>query len=356
MSRRRSKFTSPQHVKDTVTAAYSTTYNTRNLEEPLYTPFHDTMDKLTDFPTPLGGTISVRQQHNLLCSKEVVNLGDLPAQEAKEVHPDGYSDNEPEDGVGACVAKRRRLNTSESSRRIVPVRSVRDALRSYQTLSAKVPSGSKTAGRQAGPGNISARTMTTVPGGRDTFPDIVICHTCVVDMEKPEDTDALVAWNARLGKKVSHQCFPAIAEIKRAPSRALRGTDFDTIRDRLLDDAITDLSFYMSIYFSHDRYAKSVIGIAGAGAWWQWRQFKRAEIPPPRFWDEEERGLSPSPEEEVWRDMQYKISDKFSTAPKTYLGTEESDLQWDKLQRLALIRILETHRTDYPWSIPDTSN
>ncbi len=95
MSRRRSKFTSPQHVKDTVTAAYSTTYNTRNLEEPLYTPFRDTMDKLTDFPTPLGGTISVRQQHNLLCSKEVVNLGDLPAQEAKEVHPDGYSDNEP---------------------------------------------------------------------------------------------------------------------------------------------------------------------------------------------------------------------------------------------------------------------
>ncbi|KAA1474774.1 hypothetical protein DENSPDRAFT_883046 [Dentipellis sp. KUC8613] len=122
MSSRRKEFTSPQYVKDAITAAYSTTYNPRNVEEPFYTPFCETMSKLAELsPDPLGGTLSV-------------NLEELPEDEARNVHPDGYSDDEDQGGIGARVAKRRRLNVIESPEGAVPVHLVQNALVSFRNL------------------------------------------------------------------------------------------------------------------------------------------------------------------------------------------------------------------------------
>ncbi|TFY50947.1 hypothetical protein EVG20_g11240 [Dentipellis fragilis] len=419
--RKRNKFTSPQHVKDTVTGAYSTTYNPRNLEEPLYTPFRDTMDKVIQF-TPPSGSLSARQQHNLWRAKEVVDIDYLPMQEAKAVYPDGYSDDEDSEcGIGARVAKRRRLGEALAQ-------SVQRALASFETLSgppkttglevltdlvgltglkdlkdlagltgltglknptslaslADLASLAGLAGLatslaclksltgltglaglagpaylaclaltvlkfdQDSPVNISTVTAATIPGGRDSLPDVVICHTCVVDMEEPTDPNAHIAWEARLGKKVSHQCIPAIAEIKRAPSRAFRGDKLSVARSQALRTAITDVAYCLSVQFERDPYAQLLIAIVAAGAWWQWRTFKRAEVPPTRFWDE--KAVSPplSQEEKYWRSLEYKILTKFSKAPITYLGTMQSDQEWDKLQQTALIPILEAHASHYP--------
>ncbi|KAA1474773.1 hypothetical protein DENSPDRAFT_841401 [Dentipellis sp. KUC8613] len=194
-------------------------------------------------------------------------------------------------------------------------------------------------------GNISATTAATVPGGEVSLPDVVLCHTRVINMKKPSDPDALVAWEARLGNKVAHQCFPVIGEIKRAPSRPLRGRKHELQRDRNLFDAVDDLVYYMSVNFNHDPHAKSVIGIVAAGAWWKWRRIKRSEVPPPSFWDEDE---PVSAEENRWRNMKYKVSTKYLTAPVNYLGTKQSDQEWDKLRRTALAQILKAHETDYP--------
>lgn len=189
--------------------------------------------------------------------------------------------------------------------------------------------------------NVSVTSAATVAntGGQDNFPDLVVCHTCVVEMEEPTDADAHFAWEARLGQRVSHQCFPVVVELKRGPSRPLRSGKFVEERERLLAEAETDLSYYLAVHFERDPDAQSVIAISGTGAWWRWAKFDRKEAPPLHLFSD-----TSSPK---LLHMQRTMKRKFQKAPPRYLGTRDSDNAFNNLRRNALIPILEAHPAHY---------
>ncbi len=132
--------------------------------------------------------------------------------------------------------------------------------------------------------NVSLTSVATVAnsGGKDNFPDVVVSHTCVREMAEPKSPEARFAWEARLGQKVTHQCFPIIVELKRAPSRPLRDGKFTGEVARLLGAAETQLCYYIAVQLERDPYAPSVIAISGSGGWWRWA------AAPLEFWSAQE--------------------------------------------------------------------
>ncbi len=177
----------------------------------------------------------------------------------------------------------------------------------------------------------------------DRFPDIMLSHIQVVPWadEPPLDSPAYESWACRMGARAFHQCFPIIGELKRAPPRAARGELRDRSILKLLQEAIKDLTTYISVYFDDDPDAQSVIGICGAGPWWKWVELQREDATP--YANIEGRSLS-SP---VMVEAILKLEQKFTERDLVYLGKPESDQQWTAV-RAALIPILNAHADHYP--------
>ncbi|KAI0719182.1 hypothetical protein C8T65DRAFT_637113 [Cerioporus squamosus] len=416
-------FVTPTHVKDLVASTWSSYYNPRNLESDGYTCFMDSMAKLVKkIFTRAGGTLAVRQQHNLWLTKEAVNPLKLPKDEGEAAFPDGYSDTEEVhageprrsirlksqkaavDSDLAAKVKRRLeeynktfqrgvasgsghgadheivdqeddaqaadpydgTNTNHqgddgpgeasSSRHVVGQADIGHAAEEHpgNQQTAEHDSEDPDLGEDiAGDfGNVSMETRATVPNskGQDNFPDATISHTCVMQMEDPGDPDARFAWDARLHRKVIHQCFLAVVELKRNPSRCLRDEALERERQRLLELAEAELLYYIATQLHRDKQASAIIAISGAGMWWRWAQFSRAEAVPLRFWTE-----APILTRKEENDYKYQVTQmvkKFHSAPINYIGTEKSDAEWTKLRKDALIPILEAHTVDYPTSVP----
>lgn len=201
-------------------------------------------------------------------------------------------------------------------------------------------------------GDMSIATIQTVPDGTatETEPDGVVCHICVVNVEEPpDDSDARFAWDRRHGMKTNHVCFPAMLELKRGPSRCLRGGGLSRMRQQLLAAAEDDLQLYCSLQFARDQHASEVVTISGAGGWWRWVKFTRKEIPPyPLLKSFREQELDEISEEQYFEKYSSSFIKKFSAAAIHYLGSKESDAEWIRLREEGLIPVLEAHRTDYP--------
>ncbi len=198
--------------------------------------------------------------------------------------------------------------------------------------------------------DVSMTSVATVPNkrGKDNFPDVVVSHTCVRQMAKPTSPEARFAWEARLGQKVSHQCFPIIVELKRAPSRPLRDKVFAAELERLLGSAESELCFYIAVQLERDPHAPSVVAISGSGGWWRWAEFKREEAAPLELWAAEESNRLPS--EEHYQ-LYYKMTAKFLLQPIKHIGTADSDGELNALRQNALIPILEAHATCYKTAV-----
>ncbi|TFY70260.1 hypothetical protein EVG20_g2732 [Dentipellis fragilis] len=341
-------YTSPDYVKDGVTSAYSTQFNSRNLEQPWYSPISDTLHSLVN-PSPfpdknLKGTMNAREQYNLWIPKEDFDLARLGKLEAEARFPDEVP----------LRRSARREATAESVPQTDPSGAVQEQLTAFKNF--RNAAAQNTAADRDSGGDISIVTAATVPNhtAKNAFPDVVLCHTCSVKTMRPSKKDVCVAWDHRLGQKTSHQCFPIIVEVKRGPSRCLRDNALKASKTKLLLEAESDLIYYMSILFQRDPNASSVIAIPFAGGWWRWVQFDRADIPPPAFFAKP-RHISAEAE------AIYVLKDgaalrKFATRPTYYLGQTASDKEWARLRQDALLPILEAHATNHSTSGPNADN
>ncbi|KAI0071206.1 hypothetical protein K474DRAFT_661294 [Panus rudis PR-1116 ss-1] len=189
--------------------------------------------------------------------------------------------------------------------------------------------------------DVSTETNATVPDkkARDNFPDIMLSHIQTVERPMPDPNLGLHynGWLRRLGARAFHRCFPLIGELKNAPPRGLQGVEYINARKKLLSAAADDLVVYLSMHFVSDPHASTVIGLVGAGGWWQWAEIRREDAV-------EYSDLAHS--EEVVKGRQ-KISNRFDNRPVVWLGTQQSDQQWILL-RAKVINILNFHHFQYP--------
>lgn len=203
-------------------------------------------------------------------------------------------------------------------------------------------------------GDMSIASIQTVPEGKvtKTEPDGVVCHICVIDIREPpngSDADARFAWDKRHGRKTNHMCFPAMMELKRSPSRCLRGAALLFYTTQLLAEAEDELQLYCSLQFARDGRASEVVTISGAGGWWRWVKFTRDEIPPyHQLQDYRQDQLDPVASEQYFHKYVVSYTQRFKRAKLRYMGSKESDAEWTRLRQNGLIPILEAHRTDYP--------
>lgn len=86
-------YSTPLHVRHLIASAYSTRFNSRNLEVDHYTGYDDSLSELVRFSIP-DGTLAARQQHNFWLTKEIVDLHELSRTDADAAYHDGYSDVE----------------------------------------------------------------------------------------------------------------------------------------------------------------------------------------------------------------------------------------------------------------------
>lgn len=186
----------------------------------------------------------------------------------------------------------------------------------------------------------STTTMGTVPDGQgqDMFPDFLLCHSYAVEVDQPDDENALFGWERRARCKVQHQCFPLIMEMKGCPARTLRGDELETSLNRLLADAAEEVHDYVQAYFSRDVCAKSVIAMVAAGPYWKWVLVERNEVgrKVPRL------GLPVSTRADD-RVLHSTFLRKLRKAPIFILSTNASDKELTRLRNDALIPLIEDH-------------
>ncbi|CDO76168.1 hypothetical protein BN946_scf185034.g1 [Trametes cinnabarina] len=162
----------------------------------------------------------------------------------------------------------------------------------------------------------STVTAATVPDdkGRESFPDLLLCHTHSAELKKPADKDKIFSCNCRMKLEVVHHCFPGILEIKGGPSRSLRGSTLTARTKNALRGAEDEPYDYVRVCFEGDLCADSAIVISAAGLYWRWIGVELHQV---------------------------------EGAPIWISGSDASDEQLNKLRDEALIPILETHAT-YP--------
>ncbi len=86
-------YTTLPRVSHLITAAYGTKTNPRNIENPNYAPYKDSLSDLVNFPVP-GGSLSAQQQYNFWLTKATLDKRGLSKREADAAYTDGYSDAE----------------------------------------------------------------------------------------------------------------------------------------------------------------------------------------------------------------------------------------------------------------------
>ncbi|KAI0793566.1 hypothetical protein C8Q74DRAFT_1243143 [Fomes fomentarius] len=404
-------YTTSPRISHLVTAAYGTKTNSRNIENPNYAPYKDSLSDLVDFPVP-DGSLAAQQQYNIWLTKETLDLHGLSRRAADAAYTDGYSDAEqtppreprrskrlvvlnPNPTTQGQVAKKvpTKRKKAEPDPESTAVQKALEAYNAFQNEPAPPtprfnfllpadghgqpaqdinegseqsnpnPHGSEQPAHGDGDhsqhlnadeaeedeyadADVSMSSVATVPNkrGKDNFPDVVVSHTCVRKMDEPTHADARFAWEARLGQKVTHQCFPVIVELKRAPSRPLRGNVFTAELARFLVSAEAELCYYVAIQLERDPHAPSVIAISGSGGWWRWAEFKRAEAAPLEFWAAQKDNKS-LPQDLLH--LYTTMTNKFLEQPIRHLGTADSDDELNALRQNALIPILEAHSTCY---------
>ena len=167
-------------------------------------------------------------------------------------------------------------------------------------------------------------------------------------MPEPEDEESRHSWFYRQMMKIGHGCTPIIGEIKRAPPRPLRGAEFFDELNSRLEAAETDLVWYLAVHYERDPHAQSVIAYSASGSWWRWAQFSRAEVPPFKLAYLLDQGLHDDDDLAEYNKYYRAIRAKFAASRVFYLGTKESDEEWNRLRRDALIPILEAPWHDNP--------
>ncbi|PIL34858.1 hypothetical protein GSI_02645 [Ganoderma sinense ZZ0214-1] len=164
---------------------------------------------------------------------------------------------------------------------------------------------------------------------------------------RPEDGKAVFGWERRARCKIWHQCFPLIMEIKRGPSRSLRGEKFEVKMASSFELAAKDLYSYLQSYFARDVCAQRVIAVVASGVYWKWGQVERNEIAKATRADKNvpDRSLSNNEIE-----LRSKFVSKLRAAPSFVLATEASDEELTRLRDDFLIPLIEEHYR-YPSTI-----
>ncbi|KAI0715752.1 hypothetical protein C8T65DRAFT_694585 [Cerioporus squamosus] len=350
------------------------------------------------FPTPIG-TLSAEQQHNIELSSERLRRLGLTKAELLSAWPDGYSDasyqgsdadhSEPgDDGPSGSLRRSARVKQSNANKgkavqapkqrrrrkKTAPrAAAVRKRLQEYESLQdpSATPSSPSPppappapladAGKwhvhadadkfELDPAEISfqAESVATQAdrGAKDNYPDILVSHKQVVKMRKPRDAASLLSWLGRLKAQARHQCFPLIGELKRGPGRCLRDEDLKASILLLLNEAESELLYYVAVYFSCDPHASSVVAVSGAGGYWRWAVIRREHVPSVRLASRMNLSAADMAELDAYND---KFTACFAEEEWYYLGTPESDEEWTRLRDEGLIPILEAHARDYPGS------
>jgi hypothetical protein len=132
------------------------------------------------------------------------------------------------------------------------------------------------------PRNIADISIGTFaePDANDIVPDFAVAHVHYSWRQRvhtPDDLASLVLWDAMI---VQYVGIPILVEVKRPPSRNLKGVDFQAALSSYLNDAIADLERQASHLFAdHTRASqKSVILIGCSGEWWRWRVATRDDF------------------------------------------------------------------------------
>ncbi|KAI0738770.1 hypothetical protein C8Q80DRAFT_208747 [Daedaleopsis nitida] len=296
-------FMSSWRIKDNIAHAYSTYFNPRNLEAYWYPPYILTISDVFDFVVPNGSLSAVQQFYLYLASQRLAMLRHWRAIGHALNDVDGWSDDENNDG-----------EQGEDD-------------------------------DEDGPGvaDVSIQTDATVPDAdaANSFPDIMLLHIQAIIRPPPAlDAPQRVGWHRRHGERVYHKCFPIIGELKRSPSRGLRGAEHDAQCKLLLNNALHDLVVYVAMYFDGDPHAQVVIGVVGAGPWWQWVEIQRGDVPSYAAIEVRHKGSNEK------ADAVALLKARFNGRPLVYLGHEDSDQEWTAL-RAAVVHILDHEHASY---------
>ncbi|KAF9063182.1 hypothetical protein BDP27DRAFT_1368243 [Rhodocollybia butyracea] len=130
-------------------------------------------------------------------------------------------------------------------------------------------------------GDTSFGSTITIPGSeKDLKPDFSFMHLRVTSLSAVHMTSAY--GRKRAGRKVIHECYFALCELKAAPSRRLRlATAQAAARAQLFESARNQLAKYANLYFLAEGglARQKVLLWACIGAFWSWASISREALP-----------------------------------------------------------------------------
>ncbi|KAL0959250.1 hypothetical protein HGRIS_014521 [Hohenbuehelia grisea] len=361
-------FTSDR-TKNAIASALSHTCNPRNLEDGYNSAYNSTLTELFDSFQDLR----VCAQPNLHLSSAEVEMRKLvdlyvPPGHASEAGDADDADDEPPQYSQA----------DRKSARLVDQRRVKEEGRQQTEHEAEVEAEVLQLASEAAhfafarlqaeaadfeamdfsAADISFSSQDTIPNkdSLNVSPDLTVAHTVTAGMKKPTNLDWLYSWKLRHGLKVIHECLRVVLELKSQPTRRRpnnitkrRGWKQD--RGELLDLAASEILFYLSIYFTRDSSATSIVAMVASGLHWKWVHFSRSEIPELDYSVPLSQLRKTSA---IWKDDKVRLRafQKLKRSKIFALGTETSDRALTEMREKTL-QIAKDH-PPYPLTMIPT--
>ncbi|KDR78126.1 hypothetical protein GALMADRAFT_1366824 [Galerina marginata CBS 339.88] len=369
-------YTSSEAVKNGISVAYSTFYNTRGLENMWNSPFGRTLHEIV---SPYDGELLVYSPHTLWIpaddvkerklrqafnelgldydnqppkQQDISNSDNRDSQtftEDEEVDQDQDDDDNDDNDDNADkprrTSKRRLVNEQkalvrqkkEEGAHLKNLRAQRHKFIDEQEAALKVLEDSDY-------GNTSYDSMHSVHqrDAKDYQPDLYVGHVKTVKLVHTDDIDDISHSTYRAYRKTYHDCGVLIVELKSGASRTTKGRKFNMETKSQIREASGDLFRYCIAYFAVYPNAQYVTAVATGGVFWSWSKIDKDDVP---AWD----GQDDDPEEYEQKEQLFTL--KFEEN-LFILGTEESDHQWTEVNNTCIYPLTMDHLPGVPEANP----